>query len=167
MNSLIIRRATNSDIELLRLLAREIWTVCYPGIISMEQIEYMLGLMYSKETIEKEMDEGVRWEIIEFCGEPVGFIAVTIADNGVAKLNKLYMKGKFHGKGLGQQALQHVVDVSKELNLKTVYLTVNKSNVNALKAYTRFGFVQTEAVVNDIGAGYVMDDYIYTYSLKN
>lgn len=165
MNTLTFRRASAKDIELLGLLAREIWTSCYPGIISIEQIEYMLRLMYSKETIGKEINDGVRWEIMEYKGKPIGFIAVTISNNGDAKLNKLYMKESFHGMGFGQQALQHVVDFSRELNLKQVYLTVNKGNVNAMKAYSRFGFKQTDAVVNDIGGGYVMDDYIYTYSL--
>jgi Acetyltransferases, including N-acetylases of ribosomal proteins len=159
------KRASKPEIELLRGLAREIWTTCYPGIISMEQIEYMLNLMYSTDTITKEITNGVIWEVLEYNNQPVGFIAVTISEK-VAKLNKLYMKDDHHGKGLGQQALQRVVDIAREHHLSEVYLTVNKGNVNAIKAYERFGFERTDSVVSDIGNGYVMDDFIYTFRIK-
>jgi len=163
---LTFKRASHTDIELLRTLAREIWTTCYPGIISMDQIEYMLDLMYSNETIYNEISEGVIWEVLEYKSKPIGFIAVTISDDGTAKLNKLYMKNVHHGKGLGQQALEHVVGLAKKQDLKEVHLTVNKGNINAIKAYERFGFVRTDDVVNDIGNGYVMDDFIYTFRIK-
>lgn len=164
--TLHFKRASLSETELLRSLAGEIWTTCYPGIISMEQIEYMLELMYSSDVIKKEITSGIIWEIMEYDSQPIGFIAVTITDHKVAKLNKLYMKDIHHGKGLGQQALQRVVDIAKEHHLSEVYLTVNKGNVNAIKAYERFGFERTDAVVSNIGNGYVMDDFIYTFRIK-
>jgi RimJ/RimL family protein N-acetyltransferase len=160
------KKSSYQDIELIRSLAREIWTTCYPGIISMEQIEYMLGLMYSSGTIHKELDNGVIWEVMEYNNKPIGFLSVTVTSDQIAKLNKLYMKTDHHGKGFGQQALQHVVAMAGQLNLKQVYLTVNKENVNAIKAYERFGFKRTDSVVNDIGEGYVMDDFIYCFVLK-
>ena len=164
---LYFKRATQPDIELIRRLAGEIWTTCYPGIISMKQIEYMLGLMYSYDIIDKEINQGVIWEVVNYDGEPIGFISVTVTNDGIAKLNKLYMKNNHHGKGFGQQALQHVVDIAKQLDLKQVYLTVNKGNVNAIKAYEKFGFTCTDSIVNDIGGGYVMDDYIYSFPIGN
>lgn len=160
------KKSSYQDIEILRSLAREIWTTCYPGIISTDQIEYMLNLMYSSETIRNEIDNDVIWEIMEYHDEPIGFISVTVTPDKTAKLNKLYMKTNHHGKGLGQQALKHVVDMAEKLHLKQVYLTVNKGNVNAIKAYEKFGFKRTDAVVNDIGGGYVMDDFIYRFTLK-
>jgi diamine N-acetyltransferase len=125
----------------------------------------MLGLMYSADTIYKEINEGVIWELVEVDGAPMGYLSVTITENKVAKLNKLYVKNKFHGQGYGQQSLRHVIDIARQYACKEVFLTVNKSNVNAIKAYEKSGFIQTDAVVNDIGHGYVMDDYIYSYKL--
>jgi RimJ/RimL family protein N-acetyltransferase len=163
---LIFKKASLNDIDLLRSLAREIWTTCYPGIISAEQIEYMLNLMYSAETIEKEIKEGIIWELVEHEGVPIGFIALTCTNDGVVKLNKLYLKKTTHGKGLGQQCLQHVMDFATKHTFHKVYLTVNKGNTAAIKAYEKAGFVRTDSVVNDIGGGYVMDDFIYTFSVK-
>lgn len=162
-----IRKATSSDIELLRSLAREIWTECYPGIISMEQIEYMLNLMYSQQTIEREISTGVYWNILEDNSKPVGFLAFTDDGKKNIKLNKLYVQAGRHGKGLGQKALGYVVNFAEQNGFQNVYLTVNKKNLRAIKAYERNGFILTESVVSDIGNGYVMDDFVYRYSIDS
>ena len=39
-------------------------------------------------------------------------------------------------------------------------LNVNKRNAQAIRAYERSGFTAREAVVVDIGGGFVMDDYV-------
>ena len=44
--------------------------------------------------------------------------------------------------------------------LPAIYLTVNKKNFHAIEVYKYFGFHQTDAVVTDIGSGFVMNDYI-------
>ena len=44
-------------------------------------------------------------------------------------------------------------------------LTVNKRNVLPIRAYERFGFRRAEAVVKEIGGGFVMDDYRMTLAL--
>ncbi len=163
---LTFRKATNADIELLSNMAHEIWMSYYPSIITREQIEYMLQLMYSQKAIEQELSKGVVWEVIEYDSEPIGFLSYTIFDKLDIKLNKLYLKIGHHSKGFGRAALGHVIGYAKDNFFKRVYLTVNKNNIQAIKAYEKAGFVCTESVVNDIGGGFVMDDYIYSYWIE-
>ena len=47
---------------------------------------------------------------------------------------------------------------------RALVLAVNKANAQAISAYTKYGFHIRESVVQDIGGGYVMDDY---FMLKN
>ncbi len=162
-----IRKASLADIDLLRKLAQDIWMEYYPGIITVEQINYMLHMMYSQPVIEKEILGGVNWNILEEDHEPVGFLSFSEDDEKNIKLNKLYVLLGRHGKGIGQKALKFVVDYAEQNEFKNVYLTVNKKNLLAMKAYERNGFIRSEDVVNDIGNGYVMDDFVYTYSLGN
>lgn len=161
---LSFRKVTIPEISDISRLAREIWTVSYREMISSAQIEYMLNWMYAPATIEKEICEGVLWEFIEDDGSSIGFIALTPLKEEL-KLNKLYIDPAKQGKGIGQAALQHVIDYGRNNGYKSVYLTVNKGNAKAIKAYTNAGFVCTDSKVFDIGGGYVMDDYIYTYVL--
>ena len=41
-----------------------------------------------------------------------------------------------------------------------MYLTVNKQNKMAIRAYEKQGFITVDAVVTDIGEGFVLDDCI-------
>jgi ribosomal protein S18 acetylase RimI-like enzyme len=160
----IFRVSTINDIPILQSLAREIWFAHYTGLLSADQIEYMLDLMYSTKTIEQEINSGVIWEEVLVDSEPAGFIAYTNM-SGKLKLNKLYLKPEIHGKGIGQQALSHVIDYARKNKIKEIYLSVNKKNYKAIKAYEKAGFKYTESKVVDIGHGYVMDDFVYTYDV--
>ena len=44
-------------------------------------------------------------------------------------------------------------------------LRVNKNNHQALAAYQKYGFSRASDVIEDIGGGFVMDDYILTKTL--
>ena len=48
----------------------------------------------------------------------------------------------------------------RDRGLEAMYLTVNKHNDLALRAYQAKGFTTIEAVETDIGEGYIMDDFI-------
>jgi RimJ/RimL family protein N-acetyltransferase len=159
-----IRTADTKDTELLQALAREIWVTHYTGILTAGQIEYMLNKMYSLSTIEQEINSGIIWNIIIVDGEPVGFISFTPSDKEI-KLNKLYILTDYHGKAYGQKALSYVVDYARAHSIPKVYLTVNKKNHKAIKAYERAGFSLIRQEITDIGNGYVMDDFVYSFIL--
>jgi RimJ/RimL family protein N-acetyltransferase len=61
--------------------------------------------------------------------------------------------------GYGKKAVQFAEKVAKELDLNKIALTVNKNNVNSIKAYEKIGFKNVGSVIQDIGNGFVMDDY--------
>jgi ribosomal protein S18 acetylase RimI-like enzyme len=168
-NMITYRQAQNNDINLIQELAHKIWFSHYPGIISNEQIDYMLKQMYSTAVIKKELEIGYFWDIIELDKTPIGFIAYCKEfDNNIEKLklNKLYTLPEYHGKGIGQKSLEHVKNKAIKLGLQKVYLTVNKLNDKAIKAYNKFGFEIEQEVVTQIGNGYVMDDYIMSIQIK-
>ena len=52
----MITKATIKDIPLIQDLAEKSWRSHYPGIISPEQIDFMLNLMYSEEEITRQFN---------------------------------------------------------------------------------------------------------------
>ncbi len=152
--------ASEEDIPLLRALAEGIWRGSYAGVVSAEQMDFMLAWMYSEETIRREFAEGVCWEVVRLGGEAVGYLSITFGADGVAKLNKLYLLPVHQGRGLGQQILARVLALATARDAGEVRLQVNKANVRAQRAYERAGFTRLEEAVFDIGGGFVMDDYI-------
>ena len=164
---LTFEAANADDIPTLCSLAECIWRESYAGVVSPEQMAYMIEWMYSAETIGRELAQGVCWKIMKQDGENAGYLSVTFGADGVAKLNKLYLLPALQGKGLGQEMLAHVFAMASERGAQEVRLQVNKANLRAQRAYERFGFVRTGEAVFDIGGGYVMDDYILAKAVKH
>jgi diamine N-acetyltransferase len=163
MSNVTFVRATPSDIPVLQALASGIWRAHFPGIISVEQIEYMLDRMYATETIDNEMHAGTHWELIRDGVEAVGFLSYShAADVAQVKLHKLYLRLDRHGQGLGRASLSHAMEVAATLGAREVSLYVNKKNHKAIRAYQRAGFTIVESVINQLGGGFVMDDYRMT-----
>lgn len=161
-----LQPATPADIPVLRDLAHRIWHAHYPGIISREQIDYMLARMYDAEVIRDEMNRGVAWSLARHAGEPAGFSACGFdAATRRMKLHKLYLLPALHGQGFGRQMLDHIKGRSTAMGAREIHLQVNKQNTRALRAYERAGFRVREAVVADIGGGFVMDDFILALEL--
>jgi len=147
-------------------LARFIWHECYPGIISREQIEYMLARMYSLETLKAELRSGIHYSRLLIDGELSGFASFGPAEQtDVIKLHKLYLHPTQQGRGLGTELLRHCENEARKLGARQLTLNVNKHNTKAIGMYQRNGFCIADSVVLDIGNGFVMDDYVMGKSL--
>jgi len=171
------RPATSQSVEILPVteehlpalaeLAGVIWRQHYPGIISHEQIDYMLGKMYSLDTLRAEIRfKGIHFVRLLVEGSFVGFGSFgPSADPGVMKLHKCYLLPEMHGRGYGSQLLQHCEQEVRQLGARRLILAVNKHNTKAVTAYQRNGFAVAESVITDFGSGFVMDDYIMVKDL--
>lgn len=159
--------AAEEHLPELAELADIIWRAHYPGIISPEQIDYMLARMYSLETLRAEMhSQGIRFYRLLVDGTCAGFASIgPAAAMGVMKLHKLYLRPEFHGIGAGSKLLRHCEAEARRLGAARLVLAVNKQNTKAIAAYQRNGFEITESVITDIGQGFVMDDFIMAKAL--
>ena len=137
-------------------LAEIVWRAHYPGIISSEQIDYMLSKMYDLDVLRCEMKEGVTYLRALESDQLRGFAAYGPAGDE-AKLHKLYVHPEHQRSGIGRALLHEVERASMG---RTLMLTVNKRNHQAIAAYQKHGFAIRESIVIDIGGGFVMDDYV-------
>lgn len=161
-----IQPAAVSDLPEIASLASVIWRAVYPGIISKAQIDFMLGWMYSLETLRCEMQtQGVRFERLLVAGRLAGFAACGPAgEPGVYKLHKLYLHPEQQGCGLGSRLLTHCEREAARLGARRMILSVNKRNEQAIRVYRRNGYDVVDSVVVDIGGGFFMDDFVMAKS---
>ncbi len=161
------RVAQEGDASRISAVARDIWTSVYPGIISPEQIEYMLRRMYAIPVLQEEMHaEGIRFVLAESEGELVGFSSLGPTERpDTAKIHKLYLSPGFHGKGEGSRLLKATETLARSSGFEHVMLQVNKNNQQGIQAYRRNGYNLLNEVVDDIGCGFVMDDYVFGKAL--
>lgn len=163
-----IVRARRDQLPEVQRLAGIIWRAHYPGIITHDQIDYMLERGYALDLLESflaEDDRGLELATVE--GTMAGFVAWYVTDNRTeAKLDRLYVLPQRQRLGLGGRLIACTVDLARRAGAQTLVLNVNKANAQAIRAYEKHGFAVREAVVNDIGRGYVMDDYIMAKPLR-
>jgi GNAT superfamily N-acetyltransferase len=157
-----ITSLANTDVDALCRLAAEIWRHHYPAIIGKPQTEYMLAQRYAPSIVRDELAQGrVWWDVLRERGEMIAFASSFPADDRHAvKLDKLYVHPDHQRRGYGGLLIAHACERARRFGYPFVVLAVNKHNASAIAAYHKHGFAICEAVVKDIGGGFVMDDYI-------
>jgi N-acetylglutamate synthase-like GNAT family acetyltransferase len=159
-----IRIATTRDINAIQNIAYITWPVTYKRIISTEQIEFMLEMMYSQEALENQFYEGSHFLIAEVDDEVVGFASFGFLRDNIYKLQKLYVNPSVHKSGAGKALLKESIAKIIKLGGKNLELQVNRKN-KAVGFYEKMGFaIVKEADVN-IGENYYMNDYIMAMDL--
>jgi ribosomal protein S18 acetylase RimI-like enzyme len=160
-SNLEIVPATCDDLDMIKDLATSIWNDHYPGIITQDQIDYMLEQDYAIERLQHDLEEGVCIDKLLVEGILTGFSAYgPTSGSDEIKLHKLYVDQSAHGKGFGSKLLDHFESTVKAQGYHKVILQVNKNNSKAIRAYERNDYYVQESVVVDIGAGFVMDDFV-------
>lgn len=148
------------DIMEVNRLAGLIWHEAYRGIVSREQIAYMIERFQSVRAITEQVAlDGYRYFLLEDEGRAVGYCGVQPRD-GALFLSKIYLLAEVRGRGYFRQMLAYLLDLCGEIGARTIWLTVNRHNERAIGAYRRAGFREARTQVADIGGGYVMDDYV-------
>lgn len=160
-----IRKAGIEDIPLIRKLTFAIWPQTYSSIISKEQVDYMLHMMYSPASLQKQMQDGSIFIIVYDDNKlPVGFAAYKPIDTLTWKLDKIYVLASQQGKGTGKFIINFIVDEIKNKHAKALQLNVNRQN-KAKDFYEKLGFTVIKTADFDIGNGYFMNDYVMELAL--
>lgn len=155
-------RATADDADLIARLAEKIWQQHYPSIIGQEQVDYMLDLMYSRENIIREMNNGQRFHFIDSDGARIGYMAWSLPAPHELFIHKFYIDTDVQGKGMGKRAFAALLEMYPDV--KTMRLTVNRHNYKSINFYFRVGFVIEEVKDFDIGNGFFMKDFVMKLS---
>ena len=151
---------SKDDIVQTAELAREIWTDHFTPIIGSAQVEYMLEKFQSPDAMTRQISSGYEYFLAVVDDKNVGYMAVVAdADESSLMISKIYVKKDVRGSGVGCRFLQHAESICQEHGFKIIWLTVNKYNADSIAWYERMGFVNAETMVQDIGNGFIMDDF--------
>lgn len=164
---LVIRFADLDDIPTIGYLAQQIWPDAYGAILSPEQLEYMLDMSYSPESLHDQLTkQQIQFLIAELDEEAVGFASFSPEEEeGVHKLHKIYVLPQTQGTGVGRALLSFVIEQILEAGATTLRLNVNRHN-KARDFYEKLGFAVTKEVDIEIGNGFQMNDYIMEKPLQ-
>jgi ribosomal protein S18 acetylase RimI-like enzyme len=154
-----IRKATVADIPLIREMAFNIWPETYGSILSKDQLDYMLELIYSDKALQEQMDQNHEFILVNDGNDVVGFASYSLIAPQVYKLHKIYVLPSQQGKGTGRFIIDEVIKKIKPKGATALQLNVNRFN-NAKIFYEKLGFAVIHEEDIDIGNGYFMNDYM-------
>lgn len=160
MSEVSIRTASKIDIPIIQEIAYATWPSTYGHILSKEQLNYMLDMMYSSSSLENQMNQNITFFLAELNGEIVGFASTGREPmEGMFKLHKLYILPNIQTKGIGSALLEVVILFAKKNSGEQLVLQVNRNN-SAVDFYKKKDFIILYEADFDIGNGYQMNDYV-------
>ena len=155
--------ATISDIPAIQALSDKAWPHTFRDLLSPDQIVYMMEMMYSTESLKKQLSElNHHYLLAKDDDGYLGYVSyeVNYKNSGLTKVHKIYIDPEAQGKGVGRFFIEYVSVIARNQNSKGLSLNVNKYNENAIGFYRRMGFDIHHSEENDIGDGFIMDDYV-------
>lgn len=154
------------EAEAVAALARVVWHAHYPGIITPAQIDYMLDQRYKPGLIRQLLARGDLWLAARAGEELVGFAHGHPLQDGDFKLDKLYVALGWQRHGIGGELIGKIEEYARRHGCNRLLLRVNRQNQQAIDAYLKHGFKVATLVVEDIGRGFVMDDYVMVKEIQ-
>jgi ribosomal protein S18 acetylase RimI-like enzyme len=157
-----ITEAKLNDIKLIQEIAHATWPITYGEILSKEQLEYMLNLIYSDEALTNQYNKKEQlFYLISENEINLGFIGIEHKYKGeaITKIHKIYLMPETQGKGIGKKVIDEIQKLAIDNNSEALLLNVNRFN-SALGFYKKIGFEVAEEVNIEIGNGYLMEDYV-------
>lgn len=145
-------------IKALSVFATEIVREHFDPLIGKEQNDYMLKLFQSVEAITEQINHGYQYYFVNDGENRVGFLAFYFRENELY-LSKFYVHKKYRGNGYSRKMLQFIIEQAKSSGKDSIVLNVNRDNP-AVQTYEHFGFVKIREEKNDIGNGFIMDDFV-------
>lgn len=162
-----IVEATTDHIYNIQVLSNVIWPATFSNILSQEQISYMMDMMYSTSSLEKQMNElNHHYLLAEEDGEYLGYLSYELnyKVTPITKIHKIYVLPSIQGKGVGRLFIDAVSKLALKNNNTLLSLNVNRYN-KAIDFYKRMGFDFFTSENIDIGNGFLMEDYVMNKDL--
>ncbi len=157
-NMFSIRRANLAEAEIIHQLAHQIYYPTYTGILSDDQMKFMLERSYSVQALQESMQTDQDFYLAFDKKSTVGFMALKDKDEDILRIEKLYLLPQTQGKGFGKELISCAIAKAKLKNKERVQLNVNRGN-KAYYFYLKMGFTVVQEI--DIPYfDYILDDYV-------
>ncbi len=144
MQSISFRKAVEQDINQLKEIAGEIYT------LSRYYFDQKFNRDKVREFYEGWLEKGVRGEYDDYCfiievdNKPVAFTTVKENDDGTADIGIVGVDKDYSGRSLGTILLQKVIGELQKKNLTVLRVVTQGRNYPAQRLYQKSGFITNQ-----------------------
>ncbi|MBW7475709.1 GNAT family N-acetyltransferase [Paenibacillus oenotherae] len=146
-----IKKCSVEDLQLLQEISIETFNDTFKDQNSPENMKAYLERAFNANQLEQDLSNvSSEFYFIYFNDELAGYLKVnrndaqseTMGDESL-EIERIYVRYKFQGKGIGKYLLNKAVEIATRHNKKRVWLGVWEKNENAIAFYKKMDFVQT------------------------
>ena len=148
MDNIEIKKANQSDIELLQNIGRQTFFEKFTEDNSEENmLKYALEA-YSFEKIAGEVNNpNSQFYLATLNNQTIGYLKINLGDAQTElqdpqalELERIYVLKEFQGKKIGQMLYEKTLELAKQAKVNYVWLGVWEENTGAIKFYEKNGF---------------------------
>lgn len=167
-----IREAKLEDIPIIQSIAGVTFPLTYKNIITPEQNDYMMDMMYSTDSLQRQMtEEHHTYLLCEDRGKAVGYVSIqplsepygNEKEDGldVFELQKIYVLPEYQKHHVGRFLFENAEKWIRRQHPSPCYMELHVNRYNkALHFYEHMGMHELRQGDYPIGNGFYMNDYI-------
>ncbi len=160
MTSIIIRKVSAEELEVLQGIGRETFYETFAKDNSEDEMQKYLDESFSTEKISQELNTPdscffIAWEE----DNPVGYLKVNagkaqteLQDDASMEIERIYVKSSHHGKKVGQLLYDKALEIALEGKKQYLWLGVWEENLRAVNFYKKNGFVTFDKHIFRLGS---------------
>lgn len=150
MNSIIIRKATVSDLETIQEISILTFMETFAGVNSPENMQnYIREKLNSTQLASEINNPESAFYLATFNSEIMGYLKLNfgnaqteIHSQKAMEIHRIYVLKAFHGKKIGQLLLDEALKNGRQMGVDSIWLGVWEENHRALQFYSKNGFVE-------------------------
>jgi diamine N-acetyltransferase len=148
-----IKKCSRTDLLTLQEISQETFNETFKDENSPENMMAYLEKAFNLKQLEKELsNKNSQFFFVYFNDEVAGYLKININNaqseemgEESLEIERIYVKNKFQGHGLGKDLLNKAIETAMDLNKEKIWLGVWEKNEKAIAFYKKMGFVQTGA----------------------
>ncbi len=146
----VLRKIGLADIETLRSLGIHTFAETFSDSNPPDDMDTYLSEKFDLKLLKKEMkNPNSDFYFAELDGKAVGYLKVNTGSaqseqllNDGLEIERIYVLQEFHGTKIGKLLFDKALEITKQSNLKRIWLGVWEENIKAIEFYQRQGFTK-------------------------
>jgi ribosomal protein S18 acetylase RimI-like enzyme len=159
MNIIEIKKASLSDLDLLRTISINTFIETFSDVNSVENMNNYIRDNFNTEQLTSELlNPDSLFYIATIGNETLGYLKLNfgkaqteIINEQAMEIHRIYVLQEFHGKKVGPLFMEQALLIANQKNVDYVWLGVWEENHRALNFYKKNGFVEFDSHVFTLG----------------
>ncbi|WP_109831468.1 GNAT family N-acetyltransferase [Reichenbachiella versicolor] len=152
MNKLSIRKIEKGDLIQLSILGKETYIQTFSETwLNKDSLNQFLEETFGIEFLERDIEHNESmYFIISGKQEDVGYFKLSLTNEKVLYLKKIYLLKKAKGQNIGRLSIDFIENFCRKKQIQEIQLDVLSTNDSAISFYTKCGFSEINRTANYI-----------------